>query len=60
MTPNQRLAKALKAIRIAQGILDYVPGDKWEREVTKRDRETFDKLCAELATELFAEARNNS
>lgn len=45
---SDRLRKALRAMRLARSILDYVPGDRWEQEVTTKDRDKFEALCVEL------------
>lgn len=47
-----RLKKAIEAIRIAEGIIEYCPGDRWEREVTAEDRARFAKLVEELNDDL--------
>jgi hypothetical protein len=46
MTPMEK--KARKAMRLAKSVMDYCGGDAWEREVTQKDREKFDKLYDEV------------
>ena len=40
--------KMLKALELANNIMDFCPGDKWERECTAADREQFEKLYNEI------------
>jgi hypothetical protein len=44
-------AKVKEALDLAKGILDYCPGDRWERECTQEDRERFNQLYEELCPE---------
>lgn len=37
-----------EALRIAKSVLDFCPGDAWERECTEKDRKRFDELFEEL------------
>jgi len=48
MTDKQKLRKALRAMRLANDIMDYCGADAWEREATKKDRDQFDKIYVEL------------
>lgn len=43
-----RQEKQERALELAKGILDYVPGDAWERECTHAEREEFYRLYGEL------------
>ena len=36
--------KALKALKLAEGIMEYCQGDKWERECTAKSRAEFASL----------------
>lgn len=45
---SSRLRLALRGLKIARSVLDYVSLDKWEREVTEKDRKAFDKICEQL------------
>jgi hypothetical protein len=40
--------KIKEALELAKAILDYCPGDAWERECTAADRQRFDELYNEL------------
>jgi hypothetical protein len=46
--------KARRALELADGVMSYVAGDAWEREVTANDRKKFDTLFEEL----MGKARN--
>ncbi len=48
MTTKDRLAKALKALELAESIMDYCQGDSWERECTAEDRKRFAQLVMEV------------
>jgi hypothetical protein len=39
---------ALKALRIADSVMEYCGGDKWERECTKDERAKFYKIYEKL------------
>lgn len=43
-----KFSKAKEALQIAKDVLDYCPGDKWERECTSDDRDKFQKLFDEI------------
>jgi len=45
------LKKAKEALRLADNIMAYCGGDKWERECTEEDRKKFHKLYEELIGE---------
>ncbi len=42
------IEKMIEALTLAKGILDYCPGDAWERECTHDDRNRFNELYDEL------------
>jgi len=44
--------KILRALELADSIMDYCGGDAWERECTKNDRNEFNTLYEELLLEL--------
>lgn len=44
LTTEQRLRLALRALKLAEGIMEYCGGDKWERECTEKDRAKFNDL----------------
>lgn len=39
---------AMRALKLADGVMFYCGGDAWERECTESDREEFDKLYEQL------------
>ena len=43
--------KILKALKLAEEIMEYCAGDEWERQATKKDREEFDILYFEIKKE---------
>ena len=45
--------KILRALELADSIMDYCGGDAWERECTKDDRNEFGKLYEEIKKELI-------
>jgi predicted restriction endonuclease len=40
--------KLIEAIEIAKDIIDYCPGDAWERECTQEARDRFQEIYEEL------------
>lgn len=48
LTTQQRLRLALRALKLADGIMEYCGGDKWERECTEVDRKKFDELYTRI------------
>lgn len=42
------LRKAKRALRLADSIMAYCGGDRWERECTEPDRVKYSKLYKEL------------
>lgn len=46
-----QLRKAKKALKLADGIMDYYGGDAWERECTEKDRKKYNELYKELMGE---------
>lgn len=44
LTDRQRLTLALRALRLAESIMEYCGGDAWERECTEKDRAKFNEL----------------
>lgn len=54
MDQNQnqnRIALMEEALRLASGIIDYCPGDVWERECTGDDRMRFQEIYRQLFPE---------
>lgn len=45
------LKKAKRALKLANGVMEYCAGDKWERESTEKDRASFNKLFKQLTGE---------
>lgn len=43
--------KIKEALTLAKTIIDYCPGDSWERECTEKDRKRFDELYDEFFPE---------
>ena len=48
LTTEEKLELALKALELADGIMDYCGGDSWERECTADDRKEYQRLYAIL------------
>lgn len=48
MMLRSKLRIAKRALKLAEGIMEYCGGDKWERECTEKDRKEFDELCERL------------
>ncbi len=48
LTDKQKLRLALRAIRLADGVMEYCGGDAWERECTQPDRDKFNELYKKL------------
>lgn len=44
MTDAEKLALALEALELAEGVMSYCQGDAWERECTAKDRDAFDEI----------------
>lgn len=44
LTIEQKLAIAMEALELANGVMEYCGGDAWEREVTRDDRLRFSDL----------------
>lgn len=42
------LRTAKKALKLADSIMEYCGGDRWERECTADDRKKYDELCEQL------------
>lgn len=42
------LIKCLRAIELAESVMDYCGGDAWERECTMDDRNEFERLAKEV------------
>lgn len=42
------LRRAKRALVMADSIMNYCQGDKWERECTKKDRKKFDKIFEKM------------
>jgi len=40
--------KAIRGLKIAESILNYVRGDDWERECFAKDRARFNKIYEDL------------
>lgn len=47
-TDKQKLRLALRALKIADGVMSYCQGDAWERECTEKDRAKFNALYEQL------------
>jgi hypothetical protein len=43
-----KLRKAKRALKLAEGIMEYCQGDKWERECTADDRKKFYELYEKI------------
>jgi hypothetical protein len=48
ITDSEKLALALDAVEIAEGVMSYCAGDAWEREATANARDRFDDIYARL------------
>lgn len=48
MNDAQRLRIAKRAMKLAEGVMSYCPGDKWEQEGTKKDRDRFNDLYEKI------------
>ena len=48
-TDKQKLRLALRALKLADGVMSYCGGDRWERECTQKDRDKFNEIYGELA-----------
>jgi hypothetical protein len=48
MVDNKKWEKILRALELADSIMEYCGGDAWERECTRDDRNEFSKLYEEL------------
>lgn len=42
------LRRARRALKLADGIMEYCGGDAWEREATADDRKKFDELYEQV------------
>lgn len=42
------LRRAKRALALADSIMDYCQGDKWERKCTEKDRKKFSKIFEQL------------
>lgn len=47
-TLQSQLRKAKRAMKLANGVMEYCGGDKWERECTQADRNKFNKIYKEI------------
>lgn len=45
------LKKAKRALKLANGVMGYCAGDRWEQECTEKDREAFNRLYKQLTGE---------
>ena len=45
---QQKLDRAMEALELAEGVMDYCGGDAWERECTEADRTRFAEFMEEL------------
>jgi hypothetical protein len=48
LSDAEKLALALEAVELADGVMSYCAGDAWEREATASDRDRFDEIYAKL------------
>lgn len=48
LSDNQKLKLAIEALKIADGVMEYCQGDKWERECTEKDRKKFAAIFEQL------------
>ncbi len=48
LTDKQKLRLALRALKLADGVMEYCAGDAWERECTAADRKKFEEIYDQL------------
>lgn len=48
LSNSQKLKLAIEALKLADGVMEYCQGDKWERECTEKDRKKFAVIFEQL------------
>lgn len=49
---KKKMRKAKRALKLANDVMSYCAGDRWERECTENDRKEFNKLYTEITGNL--------